>query len=587
MAFLNYFKGSKADPEVQTDVEISDTSSGPEVIHDGNLAYTRAKAGNGSKAAYQEAVGAPVETDSPLGYEVGWFTVIFVNINMLIGTGIFSLPANILLRTGSIGLSLIFWFIGFLMAASGISLYLEFASYFPNRSGSEVVYLEQAYPRPKYFFPIAFAVQEVILNFGSSNAIVFAEYAWKTGGTAATAWQKKGVAVAIYTIAILCVIANNKLAFRVSNVLGVLKLIVVVFIGITGLVVLGGNLDHIPNPTANFKNAFEGHVPNGYSLANALVSVQFAYGGYNNAFNMVNEIKNPIPTLKRNTTIALVIVSVLYQLCNIAYFAVVPKDEFASASQTAATLFFQRTFRNNGATIALNFCVMMSAFGNLMAVLIGQSRMIREIGRQGVLPYPEFWASTKPFGTPLGPCLISWLVTFIMIVAPPAGDAFQFVVDLQSYPSAMFQVAMTVGIYVLRWRRRRSGIPRSEFRAWDVAILFFLAYKVFILAMPWWPPLGGANGGDVSFWYATYCVVGIGIIIICGLYYVLWIFVLPKYGGYKIRSEMVALEDGAAKTHRLVKVKNEDVEEWDNVHDEAGHLRQRTTTHREDKAVEE
>lgn len=79
--------------------------------------------------------------------------------------------ANILLRTGSIGLSLIFWFIGFLMAASGISLYLEFASYFPNRSGSEVVYLEQAYPRPKYFFPIAFAVQEVLLNFGSSNAI--------------------------------------------------------------------------------------------------------------------------------------------------------------------------------------------------------------------------------------------------------------------------------------------------------------------------------------------------------------------------------------------------------------------------------
>lgn len=91
MAFLNYFKASKADPAVQTDVEISDTSSGPEVIHDGNLAYTRAKAGNGSKAAYQEAVGAPVETDSPLGYEVGWFTVIFVNINMLIGTGIFSL----------------------------------------------------------------------------------------------------------------------------------------------------------------------------------------------------------------------------------------------------------------------------------------------------------------------------------------------------------------------------------------------------------------------------------------------------------------------------------------------------------------
>jgi hypothetical protein len=57
------------------------------------------------------------------------------------------------------------------IAASSLSVYLEYASYFPNRSGSEVVYLEQAFPRPKYFFPIAFAVQSVLLSFSSSNAI--------------------------------------------------------------------------------------------------------------------------------------------------------------------------------------------------------------------------------------------------------------------------------------------------------------------------------------------------------------------------------------------------------------------------------
>ena len=66
---------------------------------------------------------------------------------------------------------MIYWFIGFLMAIAGLSIYLELASYFPNRSGSEVVYLEQAYPRPKHFFPIAFAVQSVLLSFSSSNAI--------------------------------------------------------------------------------------------------------------------------------------------------------------------------------------------------------------------------------------------------------------------------------------------------------------------------------------------------------------------------------------------------------------------------------
>ena len=45
-----------------------------------------------------------------------------------------------------------------LLAWTGLAYYLELGSYFPNRAGADVVYLEQAYKRPKYFFPAAFAV---------------------------------------------------------------------------------------------------------------------------------------------------------------------------------------------------------------------------------------------------------------------------------------------------------------------------------------------------------------------------------------------------------------------------------------------
>jgi amino acid transporter len=79
--------------------------------------------------------------------------------------------ASVLKGTGSVGTSLIFWALGLLTSGTSLAVYLEYASYFPNRSGSEVVYLEQAFPRPKYFFPIAFAVQTVILSFSSGNAI--------------------------------------------------------------------------------------------------------------------------------------------------------------------------------------------------------------------------------------------------------------------------------------------------------------------------------------------------------------------------------------------------------------------------------
>ncbi|KAF6791397.1 high affinity methionine permease [Colletotrichum sojae] len=596
MVFSKFFGGGeKSEPEYRADAEASDSE--PSIIHDGDLAYTRQKGGNGSKPSYQEAVGAPVESNSPLGYNVNWAAVIFLNINMMIGTGVFSTPASILNRTGSIGLALMYWVIGFLMASAGFSVYLELASYFPNRSGSEVVYLEQEYPRPKHFFPVAFAVQSVILSFSSSNAVgkfkgaspsrslatislpVLSRYLWRMADTTPSEWQMRGVAIAAYTLAVIFVVAHNKYSLWLVNFIGVLKVLTLVFISIAGLVVLGGNVKHIPDPKANFRNAFEGTTSNGNDLSGALVSIVFSYAGYYNAFNMTNEIKNPIPTLKRNGVISLGTVAVLYMLCNIAYFATVPKAEFKEASEIAAAVFFSKLFgESRAAANVLNFLVLLSAFGNLLAVLIGSSRMIREIGRQGVLPFTDFWVSTKPFGTPLGPYLLKWGMTFIMIVAPPAGDAFSFVVDLASYPSAMFNFAMTFGVFLLRRRRTRSGIGRSDFRAWDFVVVFFLAVQVFILAMPWWPPKGGPYAGSVSFWYATYCVVGIGIMIICGLYYVFWMYLLPKWMNYEIRPEIVDIDANGANTHRLVKVPKAEVAKWDEEHDEAGNLRRRNVT---------
>lgn len=80
-------------------------------------------------------------------------------------------------------------------------------------------------------------------------------------------------------------------------------------------------MSRIPDPHANFRNSFEGTTQNGNDLSVALVNVIFAYSGYANAFSVVNEIKNPIPTLKRNGAVSVAVVAILYILCNIAYFA--------------------------------------------------------------------------------------------------------------------------------------------------------------------------------------------------------------------------------------------------------------------------
>lgn len=83
--------------------------------------------------------------------------------------------------------------------------------------------------------------------------------------------------------------ANTKFSYWFSNGVGIVKVLTLVFISITGLVVLGGHTK-VENPLANFENPFEGKTT-AYGLTNSLYKVIFSYAGYTNAFNVVNEVK--------------------------------------------------------------------------------------------------------------------------------------------------------------------------------------------------------------------------------------------------------------------------------------------------------
>ncbi|TXT11197.1 hypothetical protein VHUM_01948 [Vanrija humicola] len=531
------------------------------------LDYVGEKGGNGAEETIQTTTGAPVEVRNPLGYNVGFWTTLLINVSHLVGTGIFSTPSNILTQTGSVGLSLIFWVIGFLINLTGISVYLELASYFPSRSGSEVVYLEQAYPHPKYLFPVAFAVNGVLLTFSLSNGIVCAQYLFRVANVSASAWAQKGVAIASMTLVCATIVVSTKWSLRIINASGVLKLATLIFMTITGFVVLSGKTS-VPNPKANFQDSFKGTNKDAYSLSNGLVSVLFAYGGYANSFNLVNEVKDPIRVIKKTANTALVSVAVLYLLVNIAYLSAVPAADIKKSSQTTAALFFKNVFGTKAGQ-ALSIIPALSALGNMLASVTANSRMIREIGRQGLLPFPKFWVSTRPFGTPLGPLLIIWLMTVLMISAPPAGQAFNFLVALKSYPDSFFLALMTFGLFLIRRQRKKAGLPRTQYRSWSWVAGVFFAAKVFLLVMPWVPPRGTLISTSFGFFYAASSLTGLGIIGLCGVYYLLWTKILPRLGGYKIRQTVIQLSDGAISSY-IIKVPNADVEEWDRKHDPSG-----------------
>ncbi|KAF4553350.1 Amino acid permease-like protein 7 [Elsinoe fawcettii] len=545
------FWGDSSDNVSATDVKEKNAQIGDEIIVNG-------------VAVYQDANGAPVEQISPLGYHVGWAGILFLNVSQMVGTGVFSTPGSILRALDSVGLSILYWVFGFVIAAATLAIYLEYASLFPNRSGGQVAYLEQSFPRPAFLFPVTYAFFTVVFSFSSSNAVVLARYIYRAAAYTASEWENKGLAMASYTfLAFLCLI-STKWSIRLMNLISAVKSIILLFIVITGFVVLGGGTS-VAEPRANFQNSFDGITRNGNDFVNALVSINFAYQGYANAFNVTNEIKNSFPLLRKVAPISLIIVFILYVLANVAYFAAVPAAQIRESGELAAALFFEAVFGTRAAK-GLPALIAVSAAGNIMAVIIGATRQIRECARQGVIPFPHLWASTKPFGTPFAPILLKWLMTIIVILALPFGDAFDFLVDLRSYPDSIFIFLMVVGIYALRHRRKKEGLPPAQFQTWHTALIFSALVCLFILIMPWVPP---EDGGDYSFWYGTYIVVGIGLLVGMGIYYYVWVHLLPRLRKYSIRTLTVVNEDGSV-VHQLKRVPNAEIEEWDRTHDEAG-----------------
>lgn len=84
-------------------------------ISTGSTQYISEKGGNNAPLTYQDASGAPVEHQSPLGYSVNPVTLTLLNITMMIGAGIYSTPSSILGGTGSVGVSFIYWTLGYLV----------------------------------------------------------------------------------------------------------------------------------------------------------------------------------------------------------------------------------------------------------------------------------------------------------------------------------------------------------------------------------------------------------------------------------------------------------------------------------------
>jgi amino acid transporter len=453
---------------------------------------------------------------SAIGRTITWPSAYILTISRVLGSGIFATPGIILSSVGSPGLALTLWVIGAIVAFFGLEISLEYGSMLP-RSGGEKVYLEFTYRYPQYFVSVLIAFQAILLGFTASNCVVFARYLLFGLGLEDDSFTHKAIAVGLLTGITVVHAVFMRAGVVIQNVLGWIKIGLIVFmISVAPVAVFWhtSREDFVPHANSlmlprttehsgldwSWEGLWVGTIWSWGSIATSFLKVYYSYVGLNNLNNVLNEVKDPIRTLKSVTRAALLTVTAMYLFANVAFLIVVPLDEVKNSGELIAALFFQRVFGNTVGQRILPIVVALSAAGNVMVVTFALSRLNQEIGRTGLLPFSNILSSTAPFGSPLGGLVLHYIPS-LLVITIPSGDVYSFILEVEGYPAQIWSFFVAFGLLWLRYKRPDLERP---YKAWLPGVFSRIALAVALLLAPFIPTSGERHS-------ATYALVGTGM----------------------------------------------------------------------------
>jgi amino acid transporter len=315
---------------------------------------------------------------APYGRNLTWTSAYILVISRVIGSGIFATPGSIVKSVGSVGLALLVWLVGTVLAACGLAVSMEFGCMLP-RSGGDKVYLEYTYRRPRFLASTLIAVQAVLLGFTASNCIIFSKYTLFALSIEPTEYKQKALAAGLMTAITIMHGCFLKTGIWIQNLLGWIKISMIAAMTLTGLwvilfrreehsVSISNDVDRTGYDVFLWDNLWEGSKWSWSLLSTSLFKVFYSYAGLNNVNNVLNEVQDPIRTVKSVCPSALVTACGLYLLANISYFLVVPIEDIKNSGELVGALLFERVFGPHVGRTLFPLAIAISAAGNVMVV---------------------------------------------------------------------------------------------------------------------------------------------------------------------------------------------------------------------------
>ena len=330
-----------------------------------------------------------------LNRSLGFWGATGIGIGAIIGTGIFVLIG---VASGIAGPAVILSFIiaGFVALLTGLST-AELSS-FIHESGGSYIYTAKAFGAFPGFVVGWMKSFDYIVGASAVSVGFAAYFTYFVGIPAAT-----GTLVIVGTIWPLVLMLLNikgiQEASWTNNLLVALKilaLMVFIFVGASALLASG-----------NYSN-YHPFFPQGFSgVMSGAAIIFFAFIGFNTIAVMAEEVKDPEKNVPRAILFAFAICTLIYIGVSVVAVGIVNWQTLGASS--APLEFALKTVTNN--VFILQFVAISALFATtsvIMASIMGGSRALFAMARQGVLPHALSTISRQ--GVPMFTILICGLV---------------------------------------------------------------------------------------------------------------------------------------------------------------------------------
>lgn len=432
--------------------------------------------------------------------KLGFWSIVLLAINSIIGSGIFLTPGSVVQQAGS--KALIVYFIAAIFA-SILAISFAAAAKYVTKSGAAYAYSKAAFGNNVGFYMGILRYFSASVAWGVMAVGVIKSTISIFGGN-----PNETMSVTIGFLILMAVITvinlfGQKVVKYVMNLATIGKLAALVLIIVAGVVLLivsgaSSNLSQVDQITQNGQKIVPTLTTTGFVMA--IVSAFYAFTGFESVASGSDDMKNPAKNLPRAIPLAIIVIAVIY----IGVVAVAMMLDPKALMTTKQVVAIAAIFKNEILRDVILVGALVSMFGINVASSFNAPRILEAMAREN--QFSKALTKRTKNNFPIRTFFISVLLAILI----PMAFEYNMVNLITLSAMVRFLGFIVVPLAVIQFYRGKTAEPvlNAQKNVWtDIVVpILSIALVIFLLVeYNWKAQFGVVNAqGQVTGinWYA-------------------------------------------------------------------------------------